>query len=575
MADYVYYIIAGIIVISGIIIFNYVKVKRKRNELRQKIEEQWGRVPENEYKDTDMKAIAGFFRELGADGGGAFFIDDITWNDLDMDGVFRRVNSTQSTVGEENLYTLMRSPVFDSAELRERDRLTEYFRANPAERLKLQMMLAGLGRRRNTRVYEYFFDRPVTFKYWRYAVQAAALLISPLLMLIDVPAGFAAIVALFLFNMMTYHRVKSDNEIYLNSLCCLVDIIRCSKKIAGSDVPGIKEYAGRLKELSGRLRSLSINSFYQLFYQTGDFIFLEPLKTMFLLELIAFGRLLETIYEHKQVLREMYETVGYIDSMISIASFRESLDFYTVPELYISNDERPVSISFTDACHPLIVNAVANSIDMTRPVLITGSNASGKSTFLKTAAINAILAQTIYTCAARKYRSCFFKVFTSMAMKDDLESNTSYYIAEIRSLKRIMDNINGPVPLLCMIDEVLRGTNTIERIAASTEILRHFSGGNCILMAATHDIELAEILKNLYDNYHFTEKYENDEIKFEYKLHPGKSTTHNAIKLLKVMGYPDRIIENAEDRAEKFLNEGIWHPVQDELHGAPSNIVIQ
>ena len=149
-----------------------------------------------------------------------------------------------------------------------------------------------------------------------------------------------------------------------------------------------------------------------------------------------------------------------------------------------------------------------------------------------------------------------------MAMKDDLESNTSYYIAEIRSLKRIMDNISGTVPLLCMIDEVLRGTNTIERIAASTEILRHFSGGNCILMAATHDIELAEILKNLYDNYHFTEKYENNEIKFEYKLHPGKSTTHNAIKLLKVMGYPDRIIENAEDRAERFLSEGKWHPVQ-------------
>ena len=64
-------------------------------------------------------------------------------------------------------------------------------------------------------------------------------------------------------------------------------------------------------------------------------MFLEPLKTMFLLELIAFGRLLETIYEHKQVLREMYETVGYLDSMISVASYRESLSFYTVPELYI------------------------------------------------------------------------------------------------------------------------------------------------------------------------------------------------------------------------------------------------
>ena len=119
-----------------------------------------------------------------------------------------------------------------------------------------------------------------------------------------------------------------------------------------------------------------------------------------------------------------------------------------------------------------------------------------------------------------------------MALKDDLKDNTSYYIAEINSLKRILDNLDSPVPLLCMIDEVLRGTNTIERIAASTEILWYFSRSSSILIAATHDIELAEILKNRYDNYHFTEKYEGNEIKFEYKLHMGKSTTHNAIKLL-------------------------------------------
>ena len=260
----------------------------------------------------------------------------------------------------------------------------------------------------------------------------------------------------------------------------------------------------------------------------------------------------------------MYETIGYLDSMVSVASYRESLDFWTVPELYASDGTKPVSLSFRDACHPLIENAVANSLDTVKPVLITGSNASGKSTFLKTAAINSILAQTIYTCVARGYRSCYFKVFTSMAMKDDIESNTSYYIAEINSLKRILDNLSGPAPLLCVIDEVLRGTNTIERIAASTEILRHFAGGNCILIAATHDIELAEILKNLYDNYHFTEKYEGDEIKFEYKMHPGKSTTHNAIKLLKVIGYPEHIVKNAEDRAEKFLAEGRWHTVNAE-----------
>ena len=564
MDDRIFYVAAGIIAVSAIIISGHVKNKRRIRKLEQELIGQWGRVPENKYKDTDMKAIAGFYRELSRNSDEDFLIDDITWNDLDMDRIFMRINDTQSTVGEETLYSLLRRPVFDGSELMERDRLIEYFRTNPDECLELRKILAMLGKKRHAQVYGYFFGEPVTFRYGRYVLQAVALLFSPLLMVIDISFGFAAIVGLFIFNMLVYHRTKSEYEIYLAGLCYLIDMIRCSKKIAAAEIPGIKEYAARLGNLSGEIRSFSINSFYQLFYQTGDYMIFEPLKSMFLLELIAFGRLLKTIYAHKQVLREMYETIGYLDSMVSAASYRESLDFWTVPELYASDGTKPVSLSFRDACHPLIENAVANSLDTVKPVLITGSNASGKSTFLKTAAINSILAQTIYTCVARGYRSCYFKVFTSMAMKDDIESNTSYYIAEINSLKRILDNLSGPAPLLCVIDEVLRGTNTIERIAASTEILRHFAGGNCILIAATHDIELAEILKNFYDNYHFTEKYEGDEIKFEYKLHPGKSTTHNAIKLLKVIGYPEHIVKNAQDKAEKFLTEGKWYTVDAE-----------
>ncbi|HPV01034.1 MAG TPA: DNA mismatch repair protein MutS [Clostridiales bacterium] len=562
MADGIFYVCAAIIAIAAIIISRKIKANQKRKKLEQKLTSQWGRIPADDYRDTDMKAISGFFRELIHNGAGTFFIDDITWNDLDMDRVFRRINNTQSTVGEEILYSMLRRPAFDERELKERDRLIEYFRKNPAERLELQKILAGLGKRRNTQVYGYFFGEPVTFRYRRYILQAVALLLSPLLMIADVTAGFVAVVGLFVFNMTVYYKSRREYEIYLDSLGYMADMVRCSRKIAAAGIPGIKEYAGRLEDLSGRMRSFSINSFYQLFYQTGDYTFLEPLKSMFLLELIAFGRLLETIYEHRQALRGIYETVGFLDSMISAASYRESLDFWTVPELNACGGAGPVSLSFRDACHPLIENAVPNSLDTVRPVLITGSNASGKSTFLKTTAINAILAQTIYTCVAREYRSCYFRVFTSMALKDDLEGNTSYYVAEINSLKRIMDNLDGQVPVLSVIDEVLRGTNTIERIAASTEILRHFAGGNCILIAATHDIELAEILKNLYDNYHFTERYEGDEIKFEYKLLPGKSRTHNAIKLLSVMGYPDHIVKNAEDRAEKFLEEGRWHALQ-------------
>ena len=93
--------------------------------------------------------------------------------------------------------------------------------------------------------------------------------------------------------------------------------------------------------------------------------------------------------------------------------------------------------------------------------------------------MNAILAQTVYTCTATEYAAPFFKIQTSMALRDDLESKESYYIVEIKSLKRILEESKEEAPLLCIIDEVLRGTNTIERIAASSNILAHLKKAPC------------------------------------------------------------------------------------------------
>ena len=108
-------------------------------------------------------------------------------------------------------------------------------------------------------------------------------------------------------------------------------------------------------------------------------------------------------------------------------------------------------------------------------------------------------------------------------------------------------------------DEVLRGTNTVERIAASTEILRSLSGGNCICFAATHDIELTHLLENIYHNYHFAEEIAEDDIFFSYKIMNGRATTRNAIRLLGIMGYDQKIIKEAEQMADHFMKTGKWH----------------
>ena len=112
--------------------------------------------------------------------------------------------------------------------------------------------------------------------------------------------------------------------------------------------------------------------------------------------------------------------------------------------------------------------------------------------------------------------------------------------------------------IICFIDEVLRGTNTVERIAASSEILKNLADAGVMCFAATHDIELTHILEKDYANYHFTEEVKDGNVIFSYILHDGRATSRNAIKLLEVIGYDKNIISKAEDRANEFINNGIW-----------------
>ena len=214
--------------------------------------------------------------------------------------------------------------------------------------------------------------------------------------------------------------------------------------------------------------------------------------------------------------------------------------------------------------HPLLTDAVKNDIKVSRGILLTGSNASGKSTFLKAAAINAVLAQTIHACCADRYAGTFFRVYTSMALRDDLEGGESYYIVEIRALKRILDAADEKgAPVLCFVDEVLRGTNTVERIAASTQILKSLHRPGVCCFAATHDVELTGLLEREYDNYHFEEQFSGGDILFPYQLMPGRASSRNAIRLLEIMGYGDGIIRAAKRQAEYFLESGSWKAEQE------------
>ncbi|MFC1693133.1 hypothetical protein ACFL1R_06480, partial [Candidatus Latescibacterota bacterium] len=251
------------------------------------------------------------------------------------------------------------------------------------------------------------------------------------------------------------------------------------------------------------------------------------------------------IKNHLKELRVIYETIGYLDALISTASFREHYNDYCNPMFNGVNGKYIVK----DIYNPLLIKPVLNTFSFdSQNVLITGSNMTGKTTFLKTMGVNAMLAQTINTCMAERYEAPFVKVISSIVRTDDLVSGKSYYLAEVESILRVLRASELEVIHLFILDEIFRGTNSTERLAASIEVLKYLSNNKDYILVSTHDMQLCEVLNHKYSNFHFREEVCKEGLKFDYKLHSGPSTTRNAIALLDYVGYPKIIIENATNR---------------------------
>ena len=212
----------------------------------------------------------------------------------------------------------------------------------------------------------------------------------------------------------------------------------------------------------------------------------------------------------------------------------------------------------TELRHPLVNNAVPNSIALQpgRGVLITGSNMSGKSTFLRTVGVNAILAQTIATCLAREYRAPIFHVRSCIGRSDDLLAGKSYYIVEVESLLELVRASDEATPHLFLLDELFRGTNAVERIAAGQavllKLLRAPKGATKphVVLAATHDQELVDLASGTFDAYHFGDSIGPGGLTFDHRLQRGPATTRNALALLRFHGAPETLLTQAVTTAE-------------------------
>lgn len=546
-----------------IVFFAYqssVYKKQRKDRLRKHLEKQWGNKPDREYKGVEFDRIRKYFDVLEQDK----YIDDITWNDMGMDGVFKSMNYTQSSIGEDCLYNRLRSMNYSDDELKEFDRVVSFFESDFEKCREYQEIFAGIGRTKSISVYDFIHHLADLGerKNGKHMFLAGALLLAIASIFVYPPIGIVASIVMVVVNVIQYYRTKAQVENYF--ICCgyLVGVIVHGKALAGRKDKELESYFSEIDNICHKLSGITKRVYLMGTNNMSGSIaemLMEYVRMLFHVDLMKFNSIQKMTVENIDNIDRLYELLGFIESACSVAYYRtylkEKYGCYCKPDF----DAQPKEICGEDIYHPLIDSPVSNSIAENRGVLLTGSNASGKSTFLKTIGINAILAQTIFTCTARRFSIKRCAVYSSMSLRDDLENNESYYIVEIKALKRIIDAAKSGENIICFVDEVLRGTNTVERVSASTEILKSFADGkldNVLCFAATHDIELTHLLEEWYSNYHFEEKIEEDDVLFNYKLNKGRATSRNAIQLLKVIGYDSDIIEAARKRADKFTSTG-------------------
>ena len=547
----------GAPVAALILFFMYQAYKIRQNNMK-KLKNSFGKRADKKYIYEEFENIShGFFLQSGDDD----IIDDITWNDLNMDAVFKQMDSTASSLGQESLYGMLRNPIVEDGELAERKRLIEYFTEHEQERVKLGMIYSGFGYSRKMSVADYIESIGECTKtsavphFVMLFLFAAALVYC---LTVNIAVGMWAVIGMAVINIVSYFRFKAEIETYFVCIKQVFSMCACAKELVKNNIQGIEGYTD---ELAGLVHEFDGARRFSWIMATGkggllEFV-LDYVRMITHLDIIKFCFVVNGLKKKKETVWKLYNRLGYFDALIAAASYKKSLPYSCEPEF---SQGKALVFEAKELYHPLIDEPVPNSIVTDRSVLITGSNASGKSTFLRCAGICAILSQTLGFATAQSYKARKFRIFSSMALKDNLMGSESYYMVEIKSLKRIMDAAAAghEYPVLCFIDEVLRGTNTIERIAASSQILKGLSCSDTICFAATHDIELTGMLESFYSNYHFTEEITDNDVKFNYRLMEGRATSRNAIKLLGLLGYDESIIRQASVAARHFEETGEW-----------------
>lgn len=479
-------------------------------------------------------------------------VDGQTWHDLDLYRVFDQLNYTQSSIGAEALYQKMRLIKFQpEASLQE---LEDFFDHHPDLRLEVQVVMNQLGKK-NHNMARSIVANPGKQDSKIYLSLYIFLACLPVFSLFFLPffkiQAMMVLVASATFNIIFSSIRNWSNKMRLDRVSYLVRIFASTAKLSHLAIPkqeALKQAVQPFKKtkvISGILQSPTGSSDMEIILIYLNFLFLIPQ--------IAQVYIYQQVRIHQKEAQEAINLLGELEVAISLLRHKRDVDLVCHPSF-----KKEGGIKGKGIYHPLLTDPVANDVRFEKNMVISGDNASGKSTYLKMVAINCILAQGLGFAYGESLELSYGHVMTSMDVSDDIEVGDSYFITESKTILRMIESLEKSGFHYFFIDELFKGTNTIERIGSGLGIVRWLSRHDCLYMISSHDIELVAASGAVNDNYHFDSRYVDGEIVFDYQIKQGAAVTKNAVNTLKSLHFPSEITQTSQELIRQYEETGKW-----------------
>lgn len=495
-------------------------------------------------------------------------IADEMYSDLNIEDLFYYLNRCISPVGDMILYNKLRH-LSTNTNLDKDESVIENICNFSDYREKIELILTNLSKKISASSISNLLNFSISLSKWHKYIKCLPFLYLCVILLLLLFGKFAVLiiasVLILTINCIIHYWNKLYVNIYITPLTQLLRLKTTASEISNQlddyyNTEEIKESIATVDMLEKKMHLFTLNKFIESDFGVLLSLIIEFFKMIFLIEPIIISNISDNKYDYGLHSKRLIRYVGEWDVLFSNASLRSWLSSnkfnYSKP---LFNEQERAFFKAREVYNPLIINCIPNDIELKDTMIITGSNMSGKSTFLRTIGVNIISIYALNICFASSINLFNCKLYTILSVSDDINSSKSYFFSEVERVKFALDmcsNSSDNRNNIVLIDEIFKGTNTIERVSIANAVIKYFINlKDTIVIVSTHDIELAKSFAGLLEIFHFDESINNGIITNDYKIKLGLDYNRNAITLLEQSNYPADIIACAKQNASFMEKE--------------------